>query len=112
MIGPVDYYKPLDPRTAAAIQDGADHCPECNGRRTQVIDSRVVAERKERQRRRRKVCADCGWRWTTVEIPRARLLKLESAQKSLAAIDRAIVTLQRMRAALIGDTAIEGEEET
>lgn len=40
-------------------------CPECNGDRDKVIDSRDSGERKSK--RRRRVCLGCGHRFTTYE---------------------------------------------
>ena len=47
-------------------------CPKCEGRDTRVIDSREV--RNGDSIRRRRVCSDCGHRFTTYEeIQRAQL---------------------------------------
>ncbi len=40
------------------------HCPVCDSRRTKVLDSR---ESKDGGIRRRRVCSDCGHRFTTYE---------------------------------------------
>ena len=42
------------------------HCPFCNAEDTKVIDSRLVAGGS--QVRRRRVCAECGERYTTYEL--------------------------------------------
>jgi transcriptional repressor NrdR len=48
-------------------------CPKCEGRENRVIDSREV--RNGDSIRRRRVCADCGHRFTTYEeIQRAQLV--------------------------------------
>ena len=41
-------------------------CPECRNRRTIVIDSRDVNER--RAKRRRRACLKCKHRWSTIEV--------------------------------------------
>lgn len=47
-------------------ESSALQCPACKRRRVSVIDSRPDAS--FRVLRRRRCCADCGQRWTTLEI--------------------------------------------
>ena len=41
-------------------------CPKCGDYQTEVIDSRLA--RNDTARRRRRECAVCGERWSTIEI--------------------------------------------
>jgi len=44
---------------------GAGQCPKCGCFTSKVIDSRPI----DTGTRRRRVCAECSTRWTTVEVP-------------------------------------------
>lgn len=58
-------------------------CPYCNGENTRVVDSRPVEE--DNSIRRRRVCDDCGRRFTTYEkiesIPLMVIKKDQSREK-------------------------------
>jgi transcriptional regulator NrdR family protein len=43
------------------------HCPNCNLTNVLVKDSRISEDGTTR--RRRRVCADCGHRYSTMEVP-------------------------------------------
>lgn len=44
---------------------GEAHCPKCSGHVIKVIDSRFATKKWEI--RRRRLCLDCAYRWTTYE---------------------------------------------
>lgn len=52
------------------------YCPSCSGKKLNIIDSRDV--KKNNQTKRRRICLECGYRFTTVEnldIPPIEVLK-------------------------------------
>jgi transcriptional regulator NrdR family protein len=53
-------------------------CPVCNGAQNAVLEVR--------EDRRRRECLECRTRWTTYEIPAARLELLERLEQHAAAI--------------------------
>ena len=58
-------------------------CPNCGSQNAYVIDSWVVYEA---QQRRRRMCADCKTRFTSVEIPLERMQELENKEKIFSEI--------------------------
>ena len=64
-------------------------CPSCAADEVGVIDSRATASGNIRRRRK---CANCGHRWSTIEVSFAAMQKLTAAAKVsaelLAAADR------------------------
>lgn len=44
------------------------YCPYCNGYNISVVDSKSVSKTKNYRRRRYK-CADCGKKFSTLELP-------------------------------------------
>ena len=65
-------------------------CPQCKSLATAVVDSRSD-DGKSRVRRRRD-CASCGLRWTTIEVPRD-----EDAIAFESAVGRCAKTIGIMR---------------
>lgn len=58
-------------------------CPKCGSPNAYVIDSRIVSRV---QQRRRRMCADCKTRFTSVEIPLERMQELENKEKIFSKI--------------------------
>lgn len=54
-------------------------CPKCNSNNVMTIDSR----RHEQTTRRRKLCADCGERWSTLEVSMEEYKSLMKIKSSL-----------------------------
>jgi len=57
------------------------NCPECNSKKTEVLDSRprVFGDTI----RRRRICSECDHKFTTYEIKDKYLNKLEHIEKTL-----------------------------
>lgn len=57
------------------------NCPQCDSYQVRTVDSRPYVT----QVRRRRECADCGFRFNTIEIPLDEYKRLkQAALKSLA----------------------------
>lgn len=65
------------------------HCPICRTEDTKVVDSRLAAEGSAVRRRRR--CADCGYRFTTFERIDEAPLTVVKAGGGIEPFDRAKV---------------------
>lgn len=63
-------------------------CKQCGGG-TDVVDSRFVDEKK-RIRKRRHVCAVCGFREFTVEIPMSQVPGLHSTRRIVSGHETAV----------------------
>lgn len=49
-------------------------CPKCNGENVYTHDTRHPADFDTR---RRRVCGDCGWSFSTIEIPLENFKRME-----------------------------------
>lgn len=61
-------------------------CPECKGNQVSTIDSRALD--KGNSVRRRKKCEDCGYRWSTYELPKSMFDFYEEQMKRLYALEQ------------------------
>lgn len=52
-------------------------CPKCNGGNVYAHDTRHPADFDTR---RRRVCADCGWSFSTIEIPLEEFKRMKREQ--------------------------------
>jgi hypothetical protein len=55
----------IPPHREVMLGGGLLRCPACGKRRTTVIDARSTVKNHAR---RRRVCLDCGYRFTTYEM--------------------------------------------
>lgn len=59
-------------------------CVRCGARHVKVSDSRPIGPGRGRKWRRR-VCAKCGHKWSTIEVPAKDLARLERTARALGA---------------------------
>lgn len=70
------------------------YCEGCGGRKGMVFSVRYLIDKGilGLAVRRRRVCGDCGHKWTTVEVNKSELMKiqadLEETRKNLQSLQR------------------------
>lgn len=57
-------------------------CPECDGVSIGVTDSRPTNSLGFPTIRRRRLCADCGHRWVTIEVPFGSVADMRDAHRA------------------------------
>ena len=65
----------------------SDPCIICEATTVDVADSRF----RHGARYRRRVCRECGFRWTTVEIPAGTLKKVDTLVTALEVANQAVL---------------------
>lgn len=71
------------------------HCVKCGSIDSHVIDSRN--HEASNARRRRHQCNNCGYRYTTYEVPAEEYEKLQTIKMDVSQIDSVIAVLRMIK---------------
>lgn len=109
-MAPRDAHQRVSPLPISVALEGRGvRCPKCLSGRRMVIDSRPTDDAV----RRRSVCSDCGYRYTTHERVSEQFGSLGGSQQEVEAVERRVPgwarlsvedrgTIRRLVAALAG----------